>query len=131
VRRSADFSRLPLPARDLIDLEPYRQAWLVAHGGFSLNMVASRGCPFRCNWCAKPMFGDRFYLRSAEDAAREMQVLKREYCADHIWFAGDIFGLNCAWVVQFAAEVERLDCATPFKIQARADLLTPETVQAL
>ena len=45
---------LPLPARDLIDMERYRSAWKKAHGFFSLNLVASRGCPYRCNWCAKP-----------------------------------------------------------------------------
>jgi anaerobic magnesium-protoporphyrin IX monomethyl ester cyclase len=128
---AADFSQLPLPARDLIDLEPYRETWLSAHGTFSLNMVASRGCPFRCNWCAKPIFGDRFHLRRAEDVAREMQTLEREYGANHIWFADDIFGLNRNWVGKFASEVERLGCATPFKIQARADLMTPGTAQAL
>jgi anaerobic magnesium-protoporphyrin IX monomethyl ester cyclase len=122
---------MPLPARDLIDVEQYRHAWLSAHGSFSLNMVASRGCPFRCNWCAKPIFGDRYYLRPAEDVAREMQILKREYHADHLWFADDIFALNRHWAQQLATEVERLNCAVPFKVQARADLLTPETARGL
>jgi anaerobic magnesium-protoporphyrin IX monomethyl ester cyclase len=124
-------ARMPLPARDLIDLDQYRRAWLAAHGSFSLNMVASRGCPFRCNWCAKPIFGDSFYVRPAEEVAGEMQILKREYHADHIWFADDIFALNRHWAQQLATEVERLKCAVPFKVQARADLLTPETVRAL
>ena len=39
------------PAWDLIDLERYRAVWQRAHGFFSLNMAASRGCSFRCNWC--------------------------------------------------------------------------------
>ena len=46
---------LPPPARDLIEMEPYRDAWRSTHGYFSLNLVASRGCPYRCNWCAKPI----------------------------------------------------------------------------
>src|SRR4029079_1506273 len=46
------WSSLPLPARDLIDMGPYGRAWMEAHGYFSTNMVSSRGCPFRCNWCA-------------------------------------------------------------------------------
>ena len=54
---------LPKPARELIDLEPYREAWISAHGYFSTNVVASRGCPYRCNWCAKPISGDKFQLR--------------------------------------------------------------------
>jgi anaerobic magnesium-protoporphyrin IX monomethyl ester cyclase len=131
ISQNAIPTAMPLPARDLIDLRPYRDAWLAAHGKFSLNMVASRGCPFRCNWCAKPIFGDNFYVRSAKDVAGEMQMLKQHHGADHIWFADDIFALNRNWAQQLAAEVERRNCAIPFKVQTRADLMTPETVSAL
>jgi anaerobic magnesium-protoporphyrin IX monomethyl ester cyclase len=124
-------STLPLPARDLIDLSPYRKAWKDAHGVFSLNLIASRGCPFRCNWCAKPIFGDSYQLRPASDVAHEMQLLKEKYGAEQLWFADDIFGLNRHWLQEFALAVESLDCALPFKIQARADLLTGRTASAL
>lgn len=122
---------LPFPARDLIDMGPYRKAWLSGHGSFSLNLIAGRGCPFRCNWCAKPIFGDSFYSQPAEIVAEEMQILKDTYGAQHLWFADDIFALNRRWIQQLAVEVEKRRCALPFKIQARADLMTPETVAAL
>jgi anaerobic magnesium-protoporphyrin IX monomethyl ester cyclase len=122
---------LPLPARDLIDFSVYRSAWKSTQRAFSLNLIASRGCPFRCNWCAKPVFGDTFQLRPAVEVALEMKLLKETYGAEHLWFADDIFGLNRHWVQEFARCVEELGCFVPFKIQARADLLTDETVQAL
>jgi radical SAM superfamily enzyme YgiQ (UPF0313 family) len=122
---------LPLPARDLIDLSAYRKTWKDAHGRFSLNLVASRGCPFRCNWCAKPIFGDSYSLRPAADVAKEMRLLKEEYGAEHLWFADDIFGLNRRWLEELAQAVEASDCVIPFKIQARADLLTRESARAL
>jgi anaerobic magnesium-protoporphyrin IX monomethyl ester cyclase len=121
----------PFPARDLIDLEPYRDAWLSAHGTFSLNLVAGRGCPFRCNWCAKPIFGDTYRSQPPEAVAQEMQILKERYAAQHLWFADDIFALNRHWVRQLAVEVEKRGCALPFKVQARTDLMTPETIAAL
>ncbi len=127
-RRSTD---LPLPARDLIDLSKYRRTWKKAHGRFSLNLIASRGCPFRCNWCAKPIFGDSYQLRPAKDVANEMRLLKEEYHAEHLWFADDIFGLNRHWLEEFALAVEALDCAVPFKVQARADLMTEDAARAL
>jgi len=122
---------LPLPARDLIDVPSYRAAWKSAGRPFSLNLIASRGCPFRCNWCAKPIFGDAFQLRPAREVALEMKLLKETYGAEHLWFADDIFGLNRQWLQDFARCVEEQHCATPFKIQARADLLTKESVHAL
>jgi anaerobic magnesium-protoporphyrin IX monomethyl ester cyclase len=122
---------LPLPARDLIDLSPYRNAWKEAHGFYSLNLIASRGCPFRCNWCAKPIFGDSYQLRPALDVAMEMRLLKEKYGAEHLWFADDIFGLNRHWLQDFALAVESLHSAVPFKIQARADLMTSQAAQAL
>jgi radical SAM superfamily enzyme YgiQ (UPF0313 family) len=122
---------LPLPARDLVDMDRYRRAWHSAHGRLSLNLVSSRGCPFRCNWCAKPIFGDTFHVRPACEVAEEMRLLRDVYGADHLWFADDIFALNRHWAEEFAAEVERLDCAVPFKAQSRADLMSAPTVDAL
>ena len=128
---SRRMSMLPLPARDLVDLSAYRKRWKAAHGVFSLNLVASRGCPFRCNWCAKPIFGDSYQLRPAADVANEMKLLKEEYGAEHLWFADDIFGLNRHWLEDLAQAVEASGCVVPFKIQARADLLTRESARAL
>jgi radical SAM superfamily enzyme YgiQ (UPF0313 family) len=126
-----DLDRLPFPARELIDADQYRRAWKQAHGYFSLNIVASRGCPFRCNWCAKPIYGDSFAVRSPRSVAEEMRQLKCQFGAEHLWFADDIFGLRAQWVRELAAEVELLDAAVPFKMQSRVDLMTAGNVGAL
>jgi anaerobic magnesium-protoporphyrin IX monomethyl ester cyclase len=125
------FAGFPVPARDLIDMTLYRDAWLAAHGTFSLNLIASRGCPFRCNWCAKPIFGDSYHARPADEVAEEVRDLRDGYGAGHLWFADDIFALNRHWTQQFAREVRKRNCRVPFKVQARADLLTTDTVRAL
>jgi anaerobic magnesium-protoporphyrin IX monomethyl ester cyclase len=127
----ADLDQLPFPAREMADMNRYSSIWRTHHGKASTNLVASRGCPFRCNWCAKPIYGSRYLVRSAESVAEEMQLLKREYGIEHLWFADDIFALNRRWVREFAEAVERRDAAIPFKIQSRADLMTAGTVAAL
>jgi len=126
-----DLDLLSFPARDLIDADQYRAAWKTAHGYFSMNIVSSRGCPYRCNWCAKPIYGDSYAVRSAWSVAEEMRRLKYDFGADHLWFADDIFGLRARWVRDLAAEVEKLDAAVPFKMQSRVDLMTADTVRAL
>ena len=125
------WAELALPSRDLIDLEPYRAAWMKEHGYFSTNMVASRGCPFHCNWCAKPISGNKFHLRPAAVVAEEMKILKVGAGVQHVWFGDDVFALNHHWVREFAEEVKKRDAALPFKIQSRADLMSEETVANL
>jgi radical SAM superfamily enzyme YgiQ (UPF0313 family) len=125
------WTELSFAARDLIDLEPYRRAWTDAHGYFSVNMVSSRGCPYHCNWCAKPISGNRFQLRPPAAVAAEIKFLKESVGAQHIWFGDDIFALDHEWVRDFAAEVTRSGASLPFKIQSRANLMTAETVENL
>jgi anaerobic magnesium-protoporphyrin IX monomethyl ester cyclase len=126
-----DLDALPLPAWDLVDDGAYRRAWTAANGRFSWNMVTSRGCPYGCNWCAKPIFGRRYDQRSPAAVAEEMRRLKDEVGPDHVWFADDIFGLTPEWIRAFANEVRRRGARTPFMMQSRVNLMRPDVVRAL
>lgn len=130
-RTLQDLDSLPLPAWDLLETAAYRQAWQAAHGTFSWNIATSRGCPYACNWCAKPSFGRRYTVRSPEDVAREMVRLKRGIAPDHLWFTDDILGLDVEWTAAFAEEVLRADAVIPFTMQSRVNLMTERTVSAL
>ncbi|WP_457446534.1 B12-binding domain-containing radical SAM protein [Roseateles sp. P5_E4] len=127
-----DHAELEAPAAwDLVDIERYRTTWVAAHGYFSLNMAASKGCSFRCNWCAKPIWGQRYQQRSAAAVAAEMAELKARFAPDHIWFADDIFGFRADWVQRFAAELDARGGGVPFTIQTRADLVSETMARAL
>jgi anaerobic magnesium-protoporphyrin IX monomethyl ester cyclase len=130
-RQEQALDELPFPAWDLVDVAAYRETWMRAHGQFSWNMAASRGCPYSCNWCAKPTFGRRYTQRSASSIAEEMARLKHEVAPDHIWFADDIFGMTGDWIADFAEEVVRRDARIPFMMQSRANLITEPVAAAL
>jgi anaerobic magnesium-protoporphyrin IX monomethyl ester cyclase len=118
-------------AWDLLDIDKYRAMWRERHGYFSLNMAASRGCPFRCNWCAKPIWGNHYKQRSARDFAAEMSYLKRTFAPEHIWMADDIFGFHVDWVTEFGEHLNAADGSIPFTIQTRADLISERMAAAL
>jgi anaerobic magnesium-protoporphyrin IX monomethyl ester cyclase len=118
-----ELDALPPPARDLVDVERYRRVWRERHGYFSMNVVATRGCPYHCNWCAKPIWGQTYHMRGPAQVAAELAELKERYGPDHVWFCDDILGLKRGWMADFAAEVHRLGARTPFKCLSRADLL--------
>jgi anaerobic magnesium-protoporphyrin IX monomethyl ester cyclase len=127
-----DLDTLPFPAWDLVDIEHYRSIWLEHHGYYSMNVATSRGCPYHCNWCAKPIWGQRYHVRSAENVVAELAWLKRTFKPDHFWFVDDIFGLIPGWVERFADLVEQHDSRLPFKSLQRADLiLKGNTIDAL
>ena len=114
-----DLDSLPFPAYDLLDIKPYQNAWK-QHGYFSVNMATTRGCPFKCNWCAKPIYGNRYNSHSAKYIVELMQYMQQFFSFDHIWFADDIFGLKPGWVQEFSDEMKAAKLRIPFKIQSRA-----------
>jgi anaerobic magnesium-protoporphyrin IX monomethyl ester cyclase len=123
---------LPLPAWDLINIEAYRNIWKKHHGYFSLNMATTRGCPFKCNWCAKPIYGNRYNSRSPKKVVDEIEMLIQHYGVDHFWMCDDIFGLQPGWVTKFEQEVDQRKLKFEYKIQSRVDLLLQEdNIQAL
>jgi anaerobic magnesium-protoporphyrin IX monomethyl ester cyclase len=118
-------------AWDLVDMDRYRSVWHKAHGYFSLNMAGSRGCSFRCTWCAKPTWGNLYLQREAKAVAAELVHLKRTYDPQHIWFADDIFGFRAEWVEEFTAAMDAAGGGIPFSIQTRADLISERMARIL
>jgi anaerobic magnesium-protoporphyrin IX monomethyl ester cyclase len=118
-------------AWDLLDVDRYRAAWMRKHGYFSLNMAASRGCSFRCSWCAKPIWGNQYLQQTPQSVAAEMLHLKRTFEPGHVWFADDIFGFRVDWVNQLAAALAAGGGGIPFTIQTRADLVSERMAEAL
>lgn len=122
---------VPFPAWDLVDAQSYRAAWTAKHGYYSVNMVASRGCTYSCNWCAKPIWGRSYAQRSPRNLADELALIRQHLAPDHLWFCDDIFGITATWLREFDAEVNRRGIVTPYKIQTRVNLIDDETAALL
>ena len=126
-----NLDKLPFPAWDLVDIQKYKKIWLGHHGYFSMNMVTTRGCPYHCNWCAKPIWGQRYNSRSPENVVAEMKWLKETFAPDHIWFADDILGLKPNWIEKFASLLNEQNAVIPFKCLQRADLVNEKAAMGL
>ncbi|TAH40338.1 MAG: B12-binding domain-containing radical SAM protein [Bacteroidetes bacterium] len=125
-----DMDQLPGPAWDLIRMDDYKNRWMASHGYFSLNISTTRGCPFHCNWCAKPIYGNRYSVHSPDRIAKEMQYLQKNFSVNHFWITDDIFGLKPGWIAEFAKATKINKFR--YKIQSRVDLLLQEnTIEAL
>ena len=126
-----DLDKFPFPAWNLVDIPRYQEIWYKNHGYYSMNMVTTRGCPYRCNWCAKPIYGRRYNSRSPENVVAELKWLKDKFKPDHIWFADDIFGLKPDWIEKFSQLAVEQNAIVPFKCLQRVDLITEKIAEAL
>ena len=116
----ADLDSLPDPSWSMVDLARYRSWWMSRHGYWELNVWTARGCPYRCNWCAKPTWGRSYHVRSAERVAAEIARLKAAYGLDRIWFTDDIFALRPAWLRGLRAALRE---PVPYRCLSRVDLM--------
>lgn len=117
---------LPMAAWDLVDMNAYREIWMKEHGYFSLNLATTRGCPYKCNWCAKPIYGNRYNSRSPQRVVEEISYLMKEFDVDYFWMCDDIFGLKPNWVKEFKTLVQKDNLKFKYKIQSRVDLMLKE-----
>ena len=70
-----DLDAIPFPARELFDNDLYKR-YFKKHFGYTMtSMISSRGCPFTCDFCSKPVFGDTFRQRSPKNIVDEMQTI--------------------------------------------------------
>jgi anaerobic magnesium-protoporphyrin IX monomethyl ester cyclase len=121
-----DLDELPMPAWDLIDMNQYKLVWAESGQPFTLNIATTRGCPYKCNWCAKPIYGNRYNSHSPEYIVNHIQFLKESYGVRRFWMCDDIFGLKPDWVREFSDGLKKRQLKISYYIQSRVDLLLKE-----
>ena len=110
-----NLDELPMPARDLIDMDRYLDTWREENGYASLTIATSRGCPYGCDWCRDSVHGQDFRQRSPESVAAEMKQLKETYDIDRLRVVDDVDGIERDWVEDWAEAAAAADAAIPFE----------------
>jgi anaerobic magnesium-protoporphyrin IX monomethyl ester cyclase len=104
-KRLKDMSLLALPYRRDLPNREYIAYWRRHWEQATTPLMSTRGCPFRCEFCHKPVFGDLFRARSAESVIAEMREAA-ELGYDHIWMSDDLFTLNYHRTLELCRELE-------------------------
>jgi radical SAM superfamily enzyme YgiQ (UPF0313 family) len=106
---------LPLPARDLIDLDRYLNTWQEMNGYSSITISTARGCPYTCNWCRDSVHGNGFRQRSPENVAAEVKLLKEAYRVDRLRVVDDVDGFTLEWLEAWKESAISIDGVIPFE----------------
>jgi len=130
--RIGDVDGLPWPH------EQYDLDWYLWYGGYTgrwtfkcASAIVSRGCPFRCRFCASRRFwSSRTLFGSPERVAEEMAWLARRG-ARSVYFRDSTFTANKKWTREFCEAKQRLGLKTRWICNSRVDTLNEEVVATM
>ncbi len=127
---NTDLNYFPNPSRELFDNDAYKKYYSKKFGYTTTAIMTSRGCPFSCDFCSKPVFGSEFRARSAPGVVNEIEeVISLGY--GRIWFADDCFTLNRNRLLEICDEIIRRGLKIDWECLSRVDTLDLETVNKM
>jgi len=80
-----DLDSIPFPARDLFDNDGYREYYRKRFGREETSIITTRGCPFDCDFCSRPIFSNQFRARSAKNVVDELEQISG-FGYNSVWF---------------------------------------------
>jgi len=129
-----DINKLPWPARHFLPMENYNAAFAGLPTP-NLQMVASRGCPFRCDFCLWPQVmypGGAYRTRSPVDVVNEIEYCFKTYpFLRSVYFDDDTFDIGKERMLKLAKEFKKRKLKIPWGAMARADTIDSRTLKAL
>jgi radical SAM superfamily enzyme YgiQ (UPF0313 family) len=127
-----DINQLPLPAYDLIPIEKYGDFDRFNRRHGYMNVMSSRGCPYRCVYCHN-IFGKVFRARSAENLFEEIKILYDAYQIRQFDILDDIFNFDKKRLLKFCDLIVKsgMRITIGFPNGLRGDLLDEEQLVSL
>tara|TARA_Y100000310_G_scaffold313180_1_gene361218 strand:- start:1947 stop:3179 length:1233 start_codon:yes stop_codon:yes gene_type:complete len=116
----------PNPAYHLVDIESYSRK---LNGETCLSILTSRGCPWRCAFCALPPQHKKVKYRSIQAVAAEISKIKNEYGVNKFNFQDDTFTYNQRRLFALLDEIRPLNIG--FRCNTRAGLDNADSYRKL
>ena len=121
---------IPFPSRELFYNQSYKTFHLKKFGYKITPIMSSRGCPFNCSFCSRPVFGNTFRTRSPANIVDEVEeVIKLGY--DRIWFADDCFTLVRKRLIDICNEIIDRKLSANWECLSRVDTIDKETLEKM
>ncbi|MCA8940976.1 MAG: B12-binding domain-containing radical SAM protein [Planctomycetes bacterium] len=134
--RNKEVDEIAWPAWDLIDIDVYNEHQFIngLNLGKTMPILATRGCPYQCTYCASPnMWTTRWYARTPSDVVDEMQSYKEKYGATNFPFQDLTAILKRDWIIDFCNELKRRDLGVTWQFPSgtRCEVIDDEVARLL
>jgi anaerobic magnesium-protoporphyrin IX monomethyl ester cyclase len=127
---NTDLDVFPNPSRELFDNDSYKNYYSKKFGYTTTAVMTSRGCPFSCDFCSKPVFGSIFRAKTPSKVVDEVEeVISLGY--SRIWFADDCFTLDRNRLIGICNEIINRGLKIGWECLSRVDTLDSETAEKM
>jgi anaerobic magnesium-protoporphyrin IX monomethyl ester cyclase len=99
-----ELAGFPLPDRSDYDHPVYQREWLRRDGTKTTSILTTLGCPYQCDFCSKPVFGNLFRRRDLDLIFKEIEQI-RSLGYDSLWIADDNFTLDPSFLDGFCERI--------------------------
>jgi len=126
-----NINEIPLPARHLVDMDFYlsQKETITGIGIVAESVLTSRGCPYRCIFCANSKRRVPIRYRNLDSIVEELKMLKDNYKVKGIAFVDECFSANRQRLVEICKEIKKLDLI--WDVQTRSNLIDEEMIRLM
>lgn len=121
---------LPFPSRELFNNQAYKNYYSRRFDYTTTSVITSRGCPFQCDFCSRPVFGNEFRSRTAANVADEVEAV-RGLGYERVWFADDCFTLNRKRLLDICDTLFRRRTDIGWECLSRVDTVDSEIAERM
>lgn len=100
----SELATFPVPDRSDFDHAAYQREWLRKTGSRPTSIIATLGCPYGCEFCSKPIFGNVVRRRSLDAVFAEIEEIRR-LGYDGLWIADDTLTLSPPYLQEFCRRI--------------------------
>ncbi len=125
-----DLNTILPPARELIDISIYSKYMKTLYSP-ATSMMTSRGCPYQCIYCSKPVTGKRFRSISPENVIKEITHLVNEYKIREIVFYDDSFTFDKERAMKICDLIIQNRIKIKWHCETRVNLVSKELLEKM
>ena len=125
-----DLDTLPFPANELIEKYTYPSEG-IGTGRKILNLTASRGCPFKCTYCNKAVYGSSFRRRSPKHVVDEVAYMFDRFGYDEVMFHDELFTAKKPWLYELFEELRKKGLKFPWRCLGKIGTVDYDLLSAM